>query len=225
MTLTIHDDLIQGSDEWHDARRGMVTASVVGQLITPTLKVADNDTSRGLTRLLVAERITGHTDPTYQSDDMFRGVMEEPRARDHYSEHYAEAVECGFMVRSEPGWTLGYSPDGLVGDDGLLEVKAPRQKEHLRTIISDQITEMYTAQIQAGLLVSGRNWCDYASWCGGLPMYVKRIYPDPAWFDAIERAVRAFEDTAAFYMTAYETATEGLPATERTDFNIVELKL
>ena len=92
--------LIQGSDEWHDQRRGMVTASAVGQLITAsTLKPASNDYSRGLTALLVAERITGYTEPTYINDDMLRGIEDEPRAIEKYSEHYAPVVTTGFMVR------------------------------------------------------------------------------------------------------------------------------
>jgi hypothetical protein len=223
MTLHILPDLIQGSDEWHDQRRGMVTASVVGRLITPsTVKVANNDESRALTRHLVAERITGYTEPTYQSDDMFRGVMEEPRARDIYSGHYAEAVECGFMVRDDWGFSIGFSPDGMVGDDGLIEVKAPRQKEHLRTILSDEVPACYMAQLQCGLLVSGRQWIDYLSFCGGMPMWRKRVEPNEVWFTAIVTAVEAFEHTAAEMEVAYHAAVKGLPQTERmTDLEMV----
>jgi hypothetical protein len=94
VTLTELPDLLQGSEEWLDQRRGMVTASVVGQLVTAsTLKVAKNDYSRALTAQLVAERITGWTDPQYVSDDMLRGHEDEPRARDLYSEHFAPVVE------------------------------------------------------------------------------------------------------------------------------------
>src|SRR5690606_36899576 len=134
-----------------------VTASVVGQLITTkTIKPAANDTSRALTALLVAERITGWSDPVYVSDDMMRGTLDEPVARDLYSKHYAPVVECGFMVRYEDGWRLGYSPDGLVGDDGLIEVKSRRAKAQLVTILADEVPASNMAQIQAGLLVSGR---------------------------------------------------------------------
>ena len=85
MSTDIRSDLIQGTDEWFAARRGIVTASVVGQLITPkTVKPAANDYSRALTTTLVAERITGWTDRVYVSDDMMRGSMDEPIARDLY---------------------------------------------------------------------------------------------------------------------------------------------
>ncbi|MDN6442981.1 MAG: hypothetical protein L0K30_13440, partial [Acidipropionibacterium jensenii] len=81
MTLKIYDNLTQGTDEWLEARRGIVTASVVGQLITTrTMKPANNDTSRGLMMTLLAERITGFIDPVYVSEDMLRGTMEEPIA-------------------------------------------------------------------------------------------------------------------------------------------------
>lgn len=216
MGLTVFPEVEQRSDEWFEQRRGMVTASVVGKLVTPAkLQVAKNDEARALTALLVAERITGWTDPTYINDDMLRGIDEEPRARDHYSEHYAEAVECGFMVREFDGFKIGFSPDGLIGDDGLIEIKSPRAKTHLRTILDDQVPTHHMAQLQTGLLVSGRDWIDFCSWCGGLPMWVKRVTPDPRWFEAIVAAVKEFETTAAEMVAAYEQATKGLPQTER----------
>lgn len=216
MTLVELPDLIQGSDEWMAQRRGMVTASVVGKLITPsTIKPARNDDSRALTTQLVAERITGWTDPVYVNDDMLRGHEDEPRARDLYSELYAPVRESGFLIRREPTWALGYSPDGLVGDDGLIEVKSPRAKTHLRTILSGEVPAHHMAQIQAGLLVTGRQWLDFISWCGGMPMWVKRVLPDDRWFAAIVAAVTQFEETAAQMVADYETATAGLPKTER----------
>lgn len=219
MSITEYRDLVQGSDEWLAARRGLVTASVVGQLVTAsTLKVASNDYSRGLTATLVAERITGHIDPVYVSDDMMRGTMEEPIARAKYAEHHAPVTEVGFIVRAEDGWTLGYSPDGLVGSDGLIEVKSRKAKKHLQTILSDAVPAENLAQIQAGLLVTGRAWCDYISFSAGMPMWTKRVYPEQRWHDAIIAAVTAFETTAAEMVLRYEAAVHGLPATERTDY-------
>lgn len=213
-TLTTYD-VEQGTPEWDDLRRGIVTASTVGQLITAkTIKPASNDISRGLTTLLTAERITGYTEPTYVSNDMWRGRIDEPIARDIYVEHYAPVREVGFMVREIP-WALGFSPDGLVGDDGLIEVKSRRAKKQLQTILADEVPLESIAQCQAGLLVSGREWLDYVSYCGGMPFYVKRVFPSTKWFDAIVAAVGQFEQTATEMMRAYTAATEGLPATER----------
>ena len=220
MTLHIFDDLEQGSAEWHDARRGIVTASVVGKLITPTLKVAENDTSRGLTNQLAAERITGWTDETPMNSDMWRGVESEPIARDLYSRHHAPATEVGFMRRDEDGWTLGYSPDGLVGDDGLIEIKAPRAKTHLRTILTDEVPAHYMAQCQAGLLVSGREWIDFVSFVGGMPLFVKRVMPHYLWFEAITAACVAFEANVAQIVADYEDRVADMPQTERIDFDL-----
>lgn len=217
MTLTEHPTIEQGTDEWHDLRRGIVTASTVGQLITPkTIKPATNDAARALTLQLVAERITGWTDPVYVSDDMMRGNMDEPIARDLYSEHHAPVTEVGFIIRDEHGWRLGYSPDGLVGDDGLIEVKSRRPKKHLATILANDVPLENMAQIQAGLLVTGRHWCDYISYAGGLPMWTKRVLPDQRWHDAITAAATHFEQASAQMVDAYQQATNGLPPTERT---------
>lgn len=215
MTLHEFPKVDQGGPEWHTLRRGIVTASVVGKLITPTLQVANNDTSRGITATLVAERITGYTEETPMNSDMWRGVDSEPIARDIYSGHYQQAVEVGFMLREEAGWKLGYSPDGLVADDGLIEIKAPRAKTHLNTILADSVPPWNMAQLQAGLLVTGRDWIDFVSYCGGMPLYVKRVLPDPKWHQAIADACLIFETNVAGMVAAYNNATTGLPATER----------
>jgi hypothetical protein len=221
MSLIELPDLIQGTEEWMDQRRGIVTASVVGRLLTATGKPANNDTSRTLTAQLVAERITGWTDPTFVSDDMLRGHDDEPRAVEVYAEHYAPVTTTGFMVRDDWGFRIGYSPDGLVSDDGLIEVKSRRAKKQLQTILEDEVPAENMAQLQCGLLVSGRAWCDYVSYCGGMPMYVKRVLPDRDWFDSIETAVTAFEDVADAMVSVYEIAVQGRPTTERT----VELEM
>ena len=217
MTLHMFKELDQGTDAWHDARRGIVTASVVGKLLTPTLKVADNDTSRALTATLTAERITGFTEPTGMNADMNRGVWSEPFARDLYSSHYHHAECVGFMVRSGDGWELGYSPDGLVGTDGLIEIKCPRAKTHLKTILADEVPLENMAQIQTGLLVSDRKWLDYVSYCGGMPLYVKRVLPDEKWRKAIIDAVDTFEENAEVMVATYKNLTADSPATERID--------
>lgn len=224
MSLTVHRDIEQRSDEWYELRRGIVTASAVGSLITAkTLRVADNDDSRALTALLVAERITGEVDPTYISSDMWRGIEHEPHALDAYARHHAPVdTSVCFMVRTGPGWALGYSPDALVGEDGLVEVKCPRAKGHLRTILAGEMPAHHMAQLQAGLLVSGRAWVDFVSFRAGMPLWVKRVEPDPKWHEAIRAAAEKFETTAADMAAAYERATAHLPTTERVpDLEVV----
>lgn len=218
ISLQVFNDIEQGTDEWHAIRRGIITASVVGLLITPkTIKPAVNDTSRGLTGTLVAERITGFTEPMQMNADMERGTLDEPYARDLYSEHFAPVTEVGFMVREACDFRIGYSPDGLVGDDGLIEIKSRRQKKHLATILADEVPLENIAQCQAGLLVSGRAWLDYVSYCGGMPLYTKRVLPDPRWHEAIIEAVKAFEATAGDMYADYLDRVTNMPATERID--------
>ncbi len=216
MTLHLYPDLEQGTEEWHAIRRGIVTASTIGRLITTrTLKPASNDTSRALTEQLVAERITGETEPTFMNDDMMRGVLHEPIARDRYAEHNnVEVEQIGFMIRDDWGFPIGASPDGLIGDDGGLEIKCPRAKAHIRTILTDQVPAQYMAQVQTSLLVSGRDWWDFVSFRAGLPMWTKRVYPDPKWQEAIVAAATAFEEVADETVATYERLIVGLPTTE-----------
>ena len=227
MSLEVFDTLEQGSEAWHAARRGIITASVVGQFITPkTIKVAANDKTRAMAYQLIAERITGYTEDTYVSRDMEAGHFIEPLARDLYSEHYAPVTEVGFMVRDDWGFKIGYSPDGIVGDDGLIEIKRRFAKFHLQTILSDEVPLEHMAQCQAGLMVSGRAWLDFISYCGGMPLYVKRVLPDDRWRAAIFQAVDEFEETAEIMTARYHDAANGRPATERVEeYEGIELKL
>ncbi|MFT0849061.1 lambda exonuclease family protein [Actinomycetaceae bacterium L2_0104] len=223
MSLKIFEDLEQGSPEWLEARRGIITASVVGQLITPsTVKPAANDKSRALILSLAAERITGIIEPVFPNRDMERGTYEEPIIRGLYAEHYAPVKEIGFMTREVDGYRIGYSPDGLVGEDGLIEIKSRRQKKQMQTILTDKVPPENMAQLQCGLLVSGRKWIDYVSFCGGMPLYVKRVTPDKRWQDAILTAVEAFEEKASLIVEDFERLTAGMPDTEPTNFDLME---
>lgn len=218
MTLTTYAELEQGSESWLAARCGLLTASTIGKLITTTtLKVADNETSRGLNLQLAAERITGHVDFVYPTADMQRGTDDEPFARDAYAEHFAPVEQVGFMVRDFGGYKIGFSPDGLVGDDGLIEIKSRRPKEHLKTVLKGLPPLENMAQLQAGLLVSGRSFIDYVSYSAGLPLWVKRVYPDDRWLDAISAAAETFEINVTNIVNNFNTATHGLPATERRE--------
>ena len=137
MSVTYHRDLIQGSDAWHKARCGLITGSEVKLLLTPTLKQANNDKSRAHLWELAAQRISNYVEPSYIGDDMLRGHEEEFYARQLYAEHHAPVEECGFVTNDEWGFTLGCSPDGLVGDDGMIECKSRRQKYQIQTIVEN----------------------------------------------------------------------------------------
>lgn len=189
--------------------------------LPPVYAPATGDTARAVIATLAAERITGHVEETPVTRDMWRGIDSEPYARDLYADHCTDepVTEVGFMVREFDGFVIGYSPDGLVGDDGLIEIKAPRQKGHLSTVVADEVPAYYMAQLQTGLLVSGREWIDFVSYSGGMHLWPKRVFPDPAWQAAIVAAAERAERDIAATVAAYEQAVVGLPLTERINLD------
>jgi hypothetical protein len=216
-----HSHLEQGSEAWLQARCGLLTASEMKLIVTPTLKLAANEKERTHLYELLAQRITGFVEPHYISDDMLRGQEDEIEARALYAKHYAPVEEVGFITNSRWGFTLGYSPDGLVGEHGLIESKSRRQKFQVQTVIENVLTETvpadYLIQVQTGLLVSERQWLDFISYSGGLPMVVIRVHPDPGVQEAIVNAAEAFEARLRERLALYEgaVATRHMIATER----------
>ena len=218
MPITYHPEVDQGSEEWLAMRCGILTASEMKLILTPTLKVANNDKTRAHVWELAAQRITRYTEPTYIGDDMLRGWDDEIRARDLYSQRYAPVTEVGFVTNDDYGFTIGYSPDGLVGDDGLIEIKSRRQKYQIETIVIGEVPVEHVLQCQTGLLVTGRAWLDYVSYSGGLPMCRVRVYPDAAIHAAIIEAASEFEAKVGASVMAYEKLTadeDTYPPTER----------
>ena len=213
MTITYHPDLIQGSEEWFEARRGLLTASEIDRIITPTLKIASNEKTRMHLYELLAQRISGYVEPSYVGDDMLRGYEDEILACERYSLEYAPVTSCGFVTNDEFGFVIGCSPDGLVGDDttgGILECKSRRQKYQVQTIVenvtADTIPDDYVIQVQTELLVTRRPWCDFISYSGGLPMVVIRVYPDAKIQEAIIQAATDFEAKIAEKWAIYRAA-------------------
>jgi hypothetical protein len=213
--ITIHRDLLQGSDEWLEARRGLITASEMRLLITPTGKRAQNDKARAHLYDLLAQRITGHVEPAYISDDMLRGTEDETIARELYAGKYAPVEEVGFITNDQWGFTLGYSPDGLVGDDGLIEIKSRRAKFQVETILRGEEDPEYMWQMQTGMLVTGRQWCDFISYSGGLPMFVRRVFASEVCFDTIIATAVTAETWLAEKRAEFDEAAAGYIPTER----------
>jgi predicted phage-related endonuclease len=211
MTITYHPEVEQGSDEWAAMRCGLITASEMKLLLTPAkLAIADNDKVRAHVWELLAQRVTGYVEPKYVSDDMLRGHTSEPVAREIYAERVAKepVTEIGFVTNDSFGFTIGYSPDALVGDRGLWECKAPRQKTQMETIVLGDVPIDHLLQVQTGLMVSDRDWLDFSSYCGGMYMPTFRVYPDEKVQAAILEASRSFEAKIAEKMEAYERAVE-----------------
>lgn len=207
----IYTDLIQGSEEWLAARCGLLTASEMDRIITPkTLKIASNDKERAHLYELLAQRITGYVEPSYISDDMLRGMEDEVEALRLYAEHHDKIDRVGFITNDRWGFTLGYSPDALVNHDGLVECKSRRQRFQVQTILDhvlddepNSIPADFLIQIQTGLLVAEREWNDFVSYSGGLPMATIRCYPIPEVQDAILEAAASFDARIAEKLVEY----------------------
>ena len=217
MRRTFFNELEQGTDDWLQARCGIVTASTMRSLVTSAGKVADNDTSRGFIRQLATERIIGVPEYTYPTRPMQRGNLLEPHARELYAEHYAPVDEVGFIRLDTDEYSLGYSPDGVVGHDGLIEIKSPGPKEHLRTILDDDVPSVYVWQVQVGLYVTGRSWLDFISYCPGADLYVKRVRPDKEAFGTIHLAVSAAEAAITSIIADYTESGKNRVKTEWFD--------
>lgn len=219
MTIKYYDSMIQGTDEWHAVRCGLLTASEVKLIMTPkTLEYSSNEKERSHVYELAAQRITNYVEPSYVSDSMLRGQDDEILARAVYNKHFAKTTDCGFITNNKWGFTIGYSPDWLVSTEGQAEVKSRKQKFQVETIVSNEMPIEYRLQVQTGLLVTEREWCDFISYSGGMPMFTKRIFPDAKIQGAIISAATKFHEKLAAAMATYESlvASSGMIPTERT---------
>lgn len=220
MTIKYFKELIQGSDEWLQARIGLLTASEMKHIITPgKLQYAVNDKSRAHVNEIAAQRITNYCEPSYIGDDMLRGQFDEVEAKNMYNKKYAKTSDCGFIVNDKFGFTIGYSPDALVGDDGLIECKSRKQKYQVETIVADEVPAEYMLQLQTGLMVTERKWIDFISYSGGLPMFVKRVFPDITIQSAIISAAMAFEAQVQLVINKYNINAKQFHMTERKTFD------
>jgi hypothetical protein len=207
--LQIHN-VEQGTPEWHAERAGKPTASKFDKLLTATYKVADNKGSRDYAIQKASEILTGRVEETFLSYDMQRGKLEEERAFEMYCEHFAPVEKCGFMTN----YGIGYSPDGLVGTDGLIEIKSAKQRIQVERIVFGGGADQHMIQIQVGLLVSGRKWCDFVSFSNGMPLHVERVFPDAKIQKAIDLALGNFYSSVASIVETYKQKTKGLPVAE-----------
>ena len=189
--------IIQGSPEWFAARLGKVTASRVADIVART-KTGVSASRATYRAQLVCERLTGMPQDGYKSPAMEWGTLTEPDARAAYEFETGRKVETvGFV--SHPGFVhAGASPDGLVGEDGLIEIKCPNTATHIETLLGKAVPGKYICQMQWQLACTGRQWCDFVSYDPRLPghlqLAVYRLERDPAHIADLEAAVGAFLD-------------------------------
>ncbi|RZZ85651.1 lambda exonuclease family protein [Pseudoxanthomonas winnipegensis] len=184
--------MIQGTDEWLALRTGKLTGSRFADLMA----VTRSGPSASRANLIVAvalERLTGEPEQTFQNDAMRRGTALEPFARGAYEALTGELVEQVSFVTHPSLDFVGVSPDGLIGDDGLIEVKCPAsQHKHLLALRDGSHAKEYRWQIQGQLWVTGRQWCDAVSYDprfpSGLQLAITRVQRDEKAIKELEQA-------------------------------------
>lgn len=187
--------IMQGTPEWFAARLGKVTASRVADVIAKT-KAGYSASRENYLVELALERITGTRQESFTNDAMRWGTDNEPLARAAYEAHTGELVEEVGMVAHPRIEQTGASPDGLVGSDGLIEIKCPNSATHIRTLRTGKPEGKYITQMQWQLACTGRAWCDFISFDPRMPEYlqlfVTRIKRDDALIQELEAEVAKF---------------------------------
>lgn len=192
MTLTEKYPIIhtmeQGSEEWFDARLGHVTGSNFGTAI------AKPGSTRTLyMRKLIAERLTGMPQVTYKNADMEHGTELEPYAKEYHSLLWdCEIKEVGFIEINE---YVGVSPDGLIGDDGGIEIKCPLPSTHIEYILGDREIACYRPQVQGCMWATGRKWWDFVSYCPEVkqrPIWIYRVMRDEEYIAELQVKIAKF---------------------------------
>jgi putative phage-type endonuclease len=187
--------IVQGSSEWLAERLGKVTASRICDLMART-KSGYSASRANYMAELVCERLTRNPTPFFVNDAMRHGTDQEPFARQAYERAFGvDVLETGFVPHPELDMA-GASPDGLIGLDGLLEVKCPNTATHLDTLDGAPIAEKYVLQMQFQMACTGRDWCDFASFDPRLPepmsLHVRRVPRDVSLILNIETEAAAF---------------------------------
>lgn len=188
-------DVEQGSPEWMAARAGKVGASRIADIMAKT-KSGVSASRANYAAELVAERLTGVKAEGFTSGAMAWGTENEPAARQIYElMHDCEVQQVGIVLHPSIE-NAQASPDGLVGDDGLVEIKCPNTATHIATLLTEAIDGKYLKQMQFQMACTGRAWCDFVSYDprmpGDMQFFARRIHRDPVMIAEIEQEVRSF---------------------------------
>ncbi len=192
-------DCEQGSPEWFACRLGIPTASRFKDVLAK---------GQGLTRkkylyTLAGEILTGEPAESYTNDHMERGKAMEAEAREMYAFQTGnDPVQVGFMRRGD----VGCSPDSLLGEDGLLEIKSKLPHVHLEALEGRRLPPEHVAQVQGQLWISGRAWCDFVSYWPKLPLFVCRVERDDAYIATLAAEVEAFSQELRVMVRKYQEA-------------------
>ena len=185
-------DCVQGSQEWHDARRGVPTASEFQRILPPKTRKAGAG-ARSYLEELVGDKFSIYyrENAEHFTNRAVRwGQQTEAEARKWYSlETNLDVEQVGFVL-SDCG-RFGCSPDGLVGEDGGLELKCPQANTHVRYLLDGELPLDYWGQVHGALIVTGRAWWDFLSYAPGLPPLLVRVTPND-YTEALRKELDVF---------------------------------
>lgn len=187
--------LEQGPPEWHAARLGKVTASRVSDVIAKT-RSGWGASRKNYAAELVAERLTGNAAERFTNAAMQWGIDTEPQAVAAYEFYEGQGVSRVGFVDHPSIAMCGASPDGLVGADGLVEVKCPNTATHIDTLLNGTVPDKYVVQMQWQMACTERYWCDFVSFDPRLPedlrLYVERLHRDDDRVAELSELIAAF---------------------------------
>ncbi|ARP89789.1 exonuclease [Bordetella genomosp. 9] len=189
----------QRTIDWFQARLGKATASNFKKILAK-VKTGEAADRRNYRAQLVIERLTGQHQESYSNAAMQWGTEQEPFARIAYMAQTGNEVqEVGFIEHET--LLAGASPDGLVGDTGLVEIKCPVSATHIETLKSGICPNEHYPQVQGQLWITGRDWCDFVSYDPRMPerlqLFMTRVGRDPDYIDMLAKEVQAFLDEVA----------------------------
>lgn len=187
--------IVQGSDEWKALRLGKVTASRVADIVAKT-KSGYSASRANYAAQLIAERLTGTPAETFTNAAMQHGTETEPEARAAYEFYQGVTVEEVAFIPHPQIDQAGCSPDGLVGGDGLVEIKCPNTATHLDTLIGQTVPAKYETQMQFQMACTGRSYCDFVSYDPRMPenmrLFIKRVPRDDQRITELESEIVSF---------------------------------
>lgn len=192
MSVDVTED--QRTDIWFEARLGKATASKFKDIMS-TVKSGESAGRKNYRAQLVAERLTRTKEENYTSKEMQHGIDYEDAAKLAYWIHTKQEIEdCGFFAHDT--LQAGASPDGLIGDKGICEIKCPNTATHIETLKSPKLPTQYYWQVMGQMWITGREWCDFVSFDPRMPansrLFVLRVNRDDEAIDRLEKEITKF---------------------------------
>lgn len=189
------EEVTQGTEAWHQQRMGKATASRISDIVAKT-KTGYSTSRVNYMAQLVVERMTNQVAESYSNAAMEWGTENEPFARAAYEVKTGNTVDQVSAIDHPRIAMSAASPDGLIGDDGCLEIKCPNTATHIDTILGDEPTKKYYDQMQWQMACTNRKWCDFVSFDPRMPshlqLFVKRIERNDDYIEQLEKEVVQF---------------------------------